>query len=124
MVSSLEPRILDFGLNVLDTETTHISVCSNEPSSIAIASGSGLLGYKTGAAGSLFNAPVNGTPNGREVASIPISDGTITTSGTANWWACYAAGTLHAHGTLSGPQVVTAGNTFTLASFTIKIPAS
>ena len=124
MVASLEDRVLDFGLNVLDTETTFISVTSSEPTAIAIAATSGLLGFKTGAAGSLFGAPSAGAPNGRQVASVAISDGTITTSGTANWWACYAAGTLHAHGTLSGAQVVTAGNTFTLASFTIKIPAS
>ena len=124
MVASLEDRVLDFGLNVLDTETTFISVTNSEPTSIAIAATTGLLGYKTGAAGTLFGAPTAGTPNGRQVASISISDGTITTSGTANWWACYAAGTLHAHGTLSGSQVVTQGNTFTLAPFTIKIPAS
>ena len=124
MVASLEDRVLDFGLNVLDTETSFISVTSSEPTTIAIAATSGLLGYKTGAAGSLFGSPSAGAPNGRQVASVAISDGTITTSGTANWWACYAAGTLHAHGTLSGAQVVTAGNTFTLASFTIKIPAS
>ena len=124
MVASLEDRVLDLGLNVLDIESTFISVTSSEPTSIAIAATSGLLGYKTGAAGSLFGAPAAGTPNGRQVASVAISDGTITTSGTASWWAAYAAGTLHAHGTLSGAQVVTAGNTFTLASFTIKIPAS
>ena len=124
MVASLEDRVLDLGLNVLDVESTFISVCSAEPTSIAIAATSGLLGYKTGGAGSLFGPPGAGTPNGRQVASVAISDGTITTSGTASWWAAYAAGTLHAHGTLSGAQVVTAGNTFTLASFTIKIPAS
>jgi hypothetical protein len=124
MVASLEDRVLDFGLNVLDAETTFISVTNVEPTTIGIASGTGLLGFKTGAAGALFGAPSAGAPNGRQVASVAISDGTITTSGTANWWAAYAAGTLHAHGTLSGSQVVTAGNTFTLASFTIKIPAS
>ena len=124
MVSSIEPRVLDLGLNVLDTETTTISVCSAEPTSIAAASGSALLGYKQGAAGSLFGAPVDASPNGRQVTSIQISDGTITTTGTANWWAAYAAGTLHAHGTLAGAQPVVAGNTFTLAPITIKIPAN
>ena len=123
MVGSIEDRVLDFGLNVLDTETNFISINSAEPTTIAIASGIGLLGYKTGPVGSLFGPPSPGSPNGRQVTSITISDGTITTSGTAYWWACYAAGTLHAHGTLSGLQVVTAGNTFTLAPITIKIPA-
>jgi hypothetical protein len=124
MVASLEDRVLDLGLNVLDTETSFISVTSAEPTTIAIAATSGLLGFKNWGAGAAFGAPSAGSPNGRQVASVAISDGTITTSGTASWWAAYAAGTLHAHGTLSGAQVVTSGNTFTLASFTIKIPAS
>jgi len=124
MVAALEPRVLDLGLNVLDAESTFISVCSSEPTTITIAATSGLLGFKSLAAGAHFGAPADGTPNGRQVASAAITDGTITTSGTASWWAAYAAGTLHAHGTLSSAQGVTAGNTFTLASFTIKIPAS
>jgi hypothetical protein len=124
MAASLEDRTLDFGLNVLDTETRYISVTSSEPTTIAIAATSGLLGYKDFGAGAAFGSPSAGSPNGRQVASVAVSDGTITTSGTASWWAAYAAGTLHAHGTLSSAQVVTAGNTFTLASFTIRIPAS
>ena len=125
MAASLYPDVLDRGLQVLDLETTTISVCSSEPLNIATAStGPTMLGNKAGAAGSMFTAPTTGTPTGRQVASVQISDGNITTSGTANWWAAYAAGTLHAHGTLSGAQVVTSGNTFTLASFTIRIPAN
>jgi hypothetical protein len=124
MVASLEDRVLDFGLNVLDTESAFISICSSEPTTLAVAATSGLLGFKSWGAGAAFASPSAGAPNGRQVASIAVSDGTITTSGTASWWAAYAAGTLHAHGTLSGAQVVTAGNTFTLASFTIRIPAS
>lgn len=124
MVASLEDRVLDFGLNVLDTESSFVSICSSEPTTLAVAATSGLLGFKNWGAGAAFGAPAAGAPNGRQVASVAVSDGTITTSGTASWWAAYAAGTLHAHGTLSGAQVVTAGNTFTLASFTIRIPAS
>ena len=123
MAASIESRVLDFGLNAIDSEVTHISVCSSEPTSIAIAATSGLLGFKSFAAGSAFTAPVDSPPlPGRQVASVAISDGTITTNGTASWWAAYVGTTLHAHGTLSGAQVVTAGNTFTFASFTIKIP--
>jgi hypothetical protein len=124
MVASLEDRVLDLGLNVLDTETSFVSVTSSEPTTIAIAATSGLLGFKNWGAGAAFGAPSAGSPNGRKVSSVAISDGTITTSGTASWWAAYAAGTLHAHGTLSSAQVVTSGNTFTLASFDIRIPAS
>ena len=123
MAASLEQRVLNFGLNVLDAETVYISVCSTEPTTIAIAStGPTQLGYKSFGAGTAFGAPVDSPPlPARQVASLQISDGTIVSSGTASWWAAYASGTLHAHGTLSGAQVVTAGNSFTLASFTIKI---
>jgi hypothetical protein len=126
MAASLEAVILDGGLTLLDTATSFISVTSTEPTTIAIAATSGLLGFKNWGAGAAFGAPADGgtTPMSRQVASVAISDGTITTSGTASWWAAYAAGTLHAHGTLSGAQVVTAGNTFTLASFTIRIPSA
>jgi hypothetical protein len=120
---SLEDRVLDLGLNVLDAESSYIWICKDEPTSIAIAATSGLLGFKSFGAGSAFGSPAAGTPNGRQVLSTQISDGTITTTGTAAWWAAGAAGSLHAHGSLSATQVVTSGNTFTLAQFAIKIPS-
>lgn len=123
MAASLEDRVLDLGLNVLDTETSYLSICSSEPTTIAAAATTALLGFKSWGAGSAFGSPAAGTPNGRKVSSAQITDGTITTSGTASWWAAYAAGTLHAHGTLQAAQVVTAGNQFTLASFDIRIPS-
>jgi hypothetical protein len=122
MVASLEDVVLDFGLNTLHANSSFLSICAAEPTTIAVASSTGLLGYKSWGAGGVFGAMAPGSPNGRQVTSSPITDGTITTSGTASWWAVYAAGTLHAHGTLSAAQVVTAGNTFTLTSFSIRIP--
>jgi hypothetical protein len=56
-------------------------------------------------------------------SSVAITDGTITTSGTASWWAACGTASLHAHGRLSSAQVVTATNTFVLSSFDIRIPA-
>lgn len=123
MAASLEQPVLDSGLSVLNSAVSYISVCSSEPTSLAIAATSGLLGYKSWGAGNAFGAPAAGSPNGRKVSSVAISDGTITTSGTASWWAAYSAASLYAHGTLSGAQVVTSGNTFTLASFDIRIPS-
>lgn len=123
MVAMLETIVLDSGLTVLDAQTSFISVCSSEPTTIAIAATSGLLGFKNFGAGAAFGPMAAGPSSGRQVTSTAISDGTITTTGTASWWAAYAAGTLHAHGTLSGAQAVSAGNSFTLAPFTISIPA-
>jgi hypothetical protein len=122
MPPSLEDTVLDLGLNVLDTLPTHVNICSTEPTTYIQATTTYLLGFKSFAAGSVFGAPQAGTPNGRKVASVAITDGTITTNGTAGWWAITAPSTLYAHGSLSATQAVTSGNTFTLASFEIRIP--
>jgi hypothetical protein len=124
MAASLEDRILDFGLDKLDIEATHVNVCNTEPTTYAQATTTFLLGFKSFAAGSVFTAPAAGSPNGRKVSSVAITDGTITTSGTANWWAISdnTNSRFLAHGSLAAAQVVTSGNTFTLASFDIRIP--
>jgi len=124
MAASLEDRVLDFGLNVLDTEATHVNICNTEPTTYAQATTTFLLGFKSFAAGGVFGAPAAGSPNGRKVSSTAITDGTITTSGTANWWAITdnTNSRFLAHGSLAAAQVVTSGNTFTLASFDIRIP--
>lgn len=122
MVSQLEDTILDSGLTILDTLTSHIFICQGEPTTYALASTTNLLGQKSWGAGAAFGAPAAGSPNGRKVTSIAITDGTITTTGTASWWAACGTASLHAHGLLSAAQAVTATNTFTLAAFDIRIP--
>lgn len=124
MAASLEDRVLDFGLDVLDTESTHIRICNSEPTTYAQATTTYVLGFKSFGAGNVFGSPAAGTPNGRKVTSAAVTDGTITTSGTANWWAITdeASSRLNAHGALSASQVVTSGNTFTLSAFDIRIP--
>ena len=85
MTASIEAPVIDGGLSVLDTATSFISVCSTEPTTIAIAATSGLLGFKNWGAGAAFGAPADSPPlPGRAVTSVAISDGTITTSGTAS----------------------------------------
>lgn len=124
MAASLEDRVLDLGLNVLDTESSHIYICNTEPTTYVQASTTYLLGYKSFGAGGCFGAPAAGSPNGRKVSSVAVTDGTITTSGTAAWWAIADVpnSRLSAHGSLSASQVVSSGNTFTLATFDIRIP--
>jgi hypothetical protein len=125
MPPKLEDRVLDLGLNVLDTESTAIYIVSSatEPTTYALAtSGAGSLGYKSFGAGAVFGSPAAVGTTGRSVSSAQVTDGTIVTSGTAAWWAIVAAAsTLHAHGSLSANQVVAAGNTFTLAAFDIVV---
>jgi hypothetical protein len=130
MVATIEDTVLDNGLTVIDANSTHLVLCSGEPTTIAHASvagntagGASVLGWKSFAAGSAFGAIAAGTPTGRKVASTSVGDGTILTTGTANWWAVIVGTTsLQAHGSLSASQVVTSGNTFSMASFDIRIP--
>lgn len=128
MVASLEDRVLDFGLNVLDIESTHLLICGHqgsptEPTTYAQASTTYLLGFKSWGSGNVFGTPHSATTS-RQVSSAQINDGTITTTGTAAWWAVTdsANSRLLAHGSLSASQAVTGGNSFTLAPFNIRIP--
>lgn len=122
MAAQLEDRVLDLGLNVLDAEATGIYICAAEPDTYAKATTTALLGYKTWAAGSAVGSPSAGSP-GRQVTTTNITDGTITTAGTAAWWAICdtVSSRLLAHQSLAATQVVAAGNTFTLAPFNIKM---
>lgn len=122
MAAKIEDVVLDSGLTVLDTLASHIFICSSEPTTYAEASTTFLLGTKSWGAGNAFGSPAAGTsPTGRKVSSVAITDGTIATSGTASWWAACGTASLHAHGLIATPQTVTAGNTFSLGSFDVKL---
>ena len=122
---SLQSKVLDYGLTVLDTQATHIYICNTEPTTYTQATSTYALGNKNFGAGSVFSAPTDGTPNGRKVASVAITDGSITANGTAAFWAVVDSGNsaLLATGNLNSSQVVTNGNQFTLNSFEIRIPS-
>lgn len=125
MTAQVESRVLDFGLSVLDTESTHIRICATEPTDYASATSGNALAMKNFGAGSVFGSPADASPNGRKVSSAQVTDGTVQTTGTANWWAITdeSNSRLHAHGALSAPQALTATNSFTLNSFDISIPS-
>lgn len=124
------PAIEDYvalnGIDVLHGEATTIFVCSNpEPNTYSLATTTSALGFKSFGAGNTFGADVAASPNGRSVTSNSCTDGTITTSGTAAWWAVVdeANSRLLAHGTFTASQVVLVGNTFSLGVFSIQVPA-
>lgn len=127
MAASLESRVLDYGLNVLNSEATHIMVCASEPTAYSLCSvgAANSLGYKGWSAGGAFGDPSDHSVNGRYVASTAVTDGTIVTTGTAAWWAAIDSTNARflGHQSLSANQAVTSGNTFTLSSFTIRIPS-
>lgn len=120
MAAFLNDRVLDLGLNVLDTETTILHICSSQPADF-----SGIAAVTLGnKASPSVGAPADGVTNGRRVTVAAITDGSVTGNGTATHWALAdASGSrLLAANTLSASQAVTSGNVFTLAAFDITIP--
>jgi uncharacterized membrane protein YebE (DUF533 family) len=125
-MAGLQDRVLDLGLNVLDTEATHIYLCSADPSTFTAASSTNALGNKNFGAGAAVGSPAAGSPNGRKVTTAAVTDGTVTATGTATHWALTdnTNSRLHAAGPLSASQAVTSGNIWTLAAFDIRIPST
>jgi len=125
MAANVATRVLDLGLNVLDTEADKIFICSAEPTTYSEATSTYALGNKSWSAGGAFGSPAAGSPNGRKVASTAITDGSVTGTNTATHWAVVdsANSRLLAVGSLSSSQAVTSGNVFTLGSFDIKLPS-
>ena len=118
----LNDRVLDLGLNVLDTEANRLDICSQEPTTYAQATSTYTLGNKTSLS---VGAPGARTPDGRKVTVAAITDGAVTGTNTATHWSIVDTGNsrLLATGALTTPQGVTNGNTFTLTAFDIGVPA-
>lgn len=115
----INDEVFDSGLDYADTNGTRIDICSQEPTSYAEATSTYTLGNKTGLN---TGATQNGATDGRRVIVPSISDGTVTSSGTATHWALTdGSAVLIATGALASSQAVTNGNTFTLTSISITI---
>lgn len=115
---------LDALLNYIDTNGANLYITDSEATSYADATtapGTGsMLGSKVGIT---ISTPADRTPNGRKVTVSAITDGSVSTSGTATHWAITnGSDTLIATGALSTGTSVTAGNTFTLTAFDIGVP--
>jgi hypothetical protein len=119
----LNDRVLDFGLNILDTEADRLDICSQEPTTFAQATSTYSLGNKTGLN---IGSPAAKAGGGREVTVPVISDGSVTASGTATHYAIVDTvnSRLLATKSLQSSQAVTNGNTFSMPAFTIGIPGA
>lgn len=120
-MATLNNRVFDQGLSVLDLEANQIHVTSQEATSYAEA----ITTYTLGNSSSLsIGAPQDRTGGGREVVVAAISDGAITGTGTATHYAIVDTtnSRLLATSTLTASQAVTNGNTFTLSAVAIGIP--
>lgn len=119
-MATLDNRVFDNGLTVLDTEANAIHITSAEATSFANVS-SVTLGNSTSLS---IGAPQDRAGGGREVVVAAITDGSVTGTGTATHYAIVDSvnSRLLATGSLTASQSVTSGNTFTLSSVAIGIP--
>lgn len=120
-MASLADRVFDDGLGVFNAEATRLDICSQEPTDYTEATSTYTLGNKAGIS---VSTPADRAGGGREVTASAIADGSVTGTDTATHYAISDTNNLRllATGSLSNPQAVTSGNTFTLTEFTIGIP--
>ena len=120
-MATLNNRVFDNGLTVLDTEANKLLITSQEATTYAEGNSTYALGNSTSLS---VAAPADRTGGGREVTAAAISDGSVTGNGTATHYAIVDTvnSRLLATGSLTASQVVSSGNTFSLGSFTIGIP--
>ena len=98
-----------------------LDICyTQEPTTYTEATSTFSCGNKTGLS---LSGPGNATSGTGRAATVPqITDGSVTATETAGWWAVTdASTTLHATGALSATQAVTSGNTFTLDAIEVII---
>ena len=116
----INDEVFDQGLDYADTNGTRIDIChTQEPTTYAEATSTYTCGNKTGLNTGATEA---GAVDGRRVIVPAITDGSVTGTQTAGWWALTdGASVLIAAGALSATQAVTSGNTFTLDAISITI---
>ena len=119
-MATLNDRVFDNGLTVLDTEANAIHITSAEATDFANVSAV-TLGNSTSLS---IGVPADRAGGGREVVVAAITDGSVTGTGTATHYAIVDTvnSRLLATSTLTASQAVTSGNTFTLSSVAIGIP--
>ena len=83
-MATLNNRVFDNGLSVLDTEANKILLTSQEATDYTGANVTFALGNSTSLS---VAAPSDRTGGGREVVVAAISDGSVTATGTATHYA-------------------------------------
>lgn len=115
----INDEVFDGGLDYADLNGTRIDITSTEATTYTEATVTYTLGNKTGLN---TGAPEAGATDGRRVIVPAITDGSVTGTGTAAYWALTdGSAILVATGPLSASQAVTSGNTFTLDAISITI---
>ena len=120
-MSFLHDDVRDNGLQDLTDSTSTLHICSQEPATWLEATDTYTLGNKNTPS---VSAPQDGSADGRRVVISAITDGDVTTSGTATHYALVdnVAEKLLATESLSDSVEVSADTLFTLTEFSITIP--
>jgi hypothetical protein len=119
MAAYIHPDVFDNGEVTLTNATSKVlHICSSQPANFAgVAAVS--LGTKSGPT---VSSPGARTPTGRKVTISAITDGAVSSTGTASHFALVDGTRLLVAGPLSSSQAVTSGNPFTLGAIDVGIP--
>lgn len=116
----LANAVFDSGLSYITSNGSRIDITSTEATTYAEATSTLTLGNSASLS---VGSPADRSGGGREVTAASITDGSVTGTGTAAFYAITdGASVLIATGALTASQAVTSGNSFTLSSFTVGIP--
>ena len=111
--------VFDNGLTYLSTRGDNLYILTTNPASYAQ-----LTTFALGTKAPTLSTAQDGASSGRRVIVATITDGSVTATGTAAYWAVArdAASELLAWQTLSSAQAVTSGNSFSLGAISITVP--
>lgn len=117
---TLNDRVFDNGLTVLDTEANRVDICSQEPATYTAATSTYSLGNTTSIS---ISAPTDGDTSGRKVTLAAITGASVSGTGDATHYAISDTSNtrLLVTGSLSASQAVTSGNTFSLDAVDIEL---
>lgn len=122
MAAFINDRVFDNGLTVLDTESTGIYLCSQQPTTYTEAITTYALAAKS--SGYTSGSPADGASSGRRVTFPAVTDGTCSATGTATHFAVVDSvnSRLLVTHTLSASVATATGATMTLAAFDVTKP--
>jgi hypothetical protein len=117
----ISDNALDAALAYIRDNTTHLYICSAEPTTYTEATSTYDLGSK---AAPTIAVPSNRTGGGRRILISAITDGSVSATGTASHFALVDTGSseLLVAEALGGTLAVESGGTFTLTQFEVGIP--
>lgn len=120
----ISDNTLDNGLAALKAAASHVYLNNAEPATFTAASSTNALGVKNFGAGAVFPGAIGaGSPSGRKLDTAAITDGSVTSNGTASHYSicANAASRLEVANSLTASQAVTSGNTWTMASLIVRL---